>query len=100
MLFKKNHEAINVNDVPPKGKIIDIRKQSDVAKGKIAGSEHIEETLLLGLPDRYLKKDETYYIVAASGMKSSATCKKLAKMGYKVVDLKGGMYAYKGILVK
>ena len=45
-------------------------------------------------PEKYLKKDEKYYIYCALGMKSPKLCNKLSNLGYNVVNILGGYNEY------
>lgn len=75
--------------------VVDVRRDEEVAEGKIPEAEHIQ---LDTLPDRLneLKKDETHYIVCRSGGRSSRACEYLEAHGYKVVNVDGGMLAWEG----
>lgn len=79
--------------------IVDVRETFETANGHIKGATLLP---LSGLrkADAVLNKDETYYIVCQSGGRSQQASKKLAKKGYNVVNVMGGMGAYKGPLVR
>ena len=40
-----------------------------------------------------LDKDNLYYVICKSGMRSARACQFLAEQGYEVVNVKGGMDA-------
>lgn len=79
--------------------IVDVREQFETSRG------HIKNAALLPLTglnkaDDVLDKDKTYYVVCQSGGRSLRAAKKLSKKGYDVVNVLGGMGAYKGPLVR
>ena len=41
-------------------------------------------------------KDKTVYVICQSGMRSKRAANVLSKKGYDVINVKGGMIAYKG----
>ena len=47
------------------------------------------------LADTYeqLDKDQLYYVICKSGMRSARACKFLAEQGYEVINVQGGMDA-------
>ena len=59
---------------------------------------HLEGALnspLSQLADTYkqLDKDQLYYVICKSGMRSARACQFLAEQGYEVINVKGGMDA-------
>lgn len=70
--------------------IVDVRRDEEVAEGKISTAKHI---ILDELPNRLneLKKDETHYIVCRSGGRSAKACEYLEAKGYKAINVDGGM---------
>lgn len=76
--------------------IVDVRESVEWRSGHIPGAKHIP---LGQLPERLGEIDprtETI-IVCQSGGRSSRACDYLARMGYKVVNMKGGMSAWGGV---
>jgi len=75
--------------------VVDVRRDEEVAEGKIPEAVHIE---LDTIPDRLdeLNKDETHYLVCRSGGRSSRVAEFLEARGYKVVNVSGGMLAWEG----
>jgi len=75
--------------------IVDVRRDEEVAEGKIPGAAHI---VLDTLPDRLdeLKKEQTYYLVCRSGGRSGRASEFLDARGYAVVNVEGGMLAWEG----
>lgn len=90
-------ESINVNEINnlDKSKVIDIREPNEYKYNKIKGVKNIPMNTLLANPNNFMNKEDTYYIMCQSGMRSSSTCKKLTSAGYKVINLKGGINSYK-----
>ncbi len=74
--------------------IIDVREKKELdTLGKIAGSVHAPMAKIIENPEKYLNKDETYYIMCQSGMRSKKVYKKL-KNDYDVINVQGGFGAY------
>ena len=48
------------------------------------------------LADTYkqLDKDNLYYVICKSGMRSARACQFLAEQGYEVINVQGGMTAF------
>lgn len=99
-LFKKEEkQSVHVNDMNDligKVNIIDIREVYEFKTGSLRTARNIPMGELLAEPDKYLKKDDIYYIVCQSGMRSGNTTRILAKQGYQVVNVVGGMGSYLG----
>ncbi len=74
--------------------VIDVRSTMERMMKKIKGSTHIPMHKVIALAESKLNKETTYYIICASGMRSSSVAKELDKLGYKVVNVTGGMSAY------
>ncbi len=73
--------------------IIDVREKRELEKGKIAGSVNIPMDKLLADPERYLNKDETYYLMCQSGIRSKKVYKKL-KNDFDVINVQAGYTGY------
>lgn len=99
-LFKKSDtESILVNEIDNligKINLIDIREPEEVKFGTIKTAKNIPMGSLLNNPSQYLKKEENYYLMCQSGMRSGRTVGQLKKLGYKVINVKGGFGAYSG----
>lgn len=80
-----------------KVQVLDVREGFETSKGHIKGAVLLPLTGLKAA-DEVLNKDETYYVVCHSGGRSTRAAKKLSKKGYKMVNVLGGMSAYKGPL--
>jgi len=99
LLKNDDGKVINVNDMESligKVKLIDIRETYEYNSGNIAGAKNIPMGELLMEPDKYLVKDEKYYIMCQSGGRSGSACKELSKQGFDVVNVSGGMGSYVG----
>lgn len=88
-------DASKLRELIPNINLIDIREPYEVQRGSIKGALNIPMGLLLQNPEKYLRKERTYYIICHSGSRSSRTCSRLAKAGYKVVNVSGGYMKYK-----
>lgn len=74
--------------------IIDIRNNFIYNLGNIPTSKNIPKDYLLTFPEKYLKKNEKYYIYCESGFTSIKVCNKLREMGYNVINVLGGYHDY------
>lgn len=98
-LVRDKVKSVNVNELDEilsNIKLIDIREPSETSSGTIKGSKNIPMNNLLDKPEQYLNKDAEYYIMCQSGMRSSRTSKVLNKLGYKVINVSGGIGSYIG----
>lgn len=74
--------------------VLDVRTDPEVARGFIAGSQHIP---LNQLPDRYQELDQRGLLVVycQSGARSAQACAWLAQHGFEQVhNLQGGVLAW------
>ena len=60
----------------------------------IKESKNIPVIELISNHDKYLSKDDEYYIICQSGARSSNVCTALTNYGYKVINIIGGMTLY------
>lgn len=98
-LGRNDGKVIHVNDLDNligKINLIDIREAYEYQAGSIKTSKNIPMAHLLNEPDKYLKKENQYYIMCQSGGRSSRACGILTKLGFDVVNVSGGMGAYVG----
>lgn len=98
-LKKDEIEGIKVNDLDDligKIELIDIREPYEYQAGSIKTAKNIPMGNLLNQPNKYLIKDKTYYIMCLSGARSRRTSKELAKQGYHIINVLGGMGGYTG----
>ncbi len=87
--------SININELNETNNIIDIRNKEIYNKGHLPGAINIPSERILLYPDKYLKKQEKYYIYCQHGQTSYNICRILSNIGYNVVNLKGGYNEYK-----
>lgn len=95
----QNTNSVHVNEIDDMLKdidLIDIREPYEYASGSIRSAKNIPMTLLLTNPDKYLDKSKKYHIMCQSGGRSSSAVSSLAKAGFDVVNVKGGMGSYSG----
>ena len=98
-LRKDAGKVIHVNDIDSligKVELIDIREPYEYKGGSIKTAKNIPMGNLLSSPEKYLIKDKTYYIMCQSGGRSGRTTKILAKQGFNVINVAGGMGSYVG----
>lgn len=88
----KNIEAKKLR---PEMNIIDIRNYSDYELGHIFNAKNIPMNELLINRDKYLNKNETYFIYCSFGNKSRKTCELLDNLGYDVINVLGGYDSFK-----
>ena len=86
-------KSVHVNDLE---QLIDIREPYEFAGGSIKTAKNIPMGELLSAPENYITKDKTYYIVCQSGGRSAQAASVLAKQGYDVVNVSGGVGSYAG----
>ncbi len=77
--------------------LLDVREQDEHQGGYIEGAILLP---LSQLQQRFSELDQTieYYVVCYSGSRSQMACAFLSEMGYNVVNVMGGMSAYRGEL--
>lgn len=96
-------KVINVNDIDNllgKINLIDIREGYEVEFGSLKESKNIPMGELLESPEEYLNSDDEYYIMCQSGMRSSRAVSILRDLGYKVINVGGGMGSYIGTKIQ
>lgn len=76
--------ALNTNN------IIDVRSSTEYNLGHLPNAKNVPSMHLLAHPEKYLNKDETYYIYCQTGMTSDKICQILNKKNYKLVNVIGG----------
>ena len=74
--------------------LIDIRDNYSYLNGTIKNAKNIPYNELLINPNKYLNKNETYYIFCQFGSSSNGLCSRLASLGYDVVTILGGYSSY------
>lgn len=76
--------------------LLDVRKPDEFAQAHIDGAHLLNwldtDTFKLRAPD--IDKSKTIFIYCRSGRRSNAAASYLASLGYKVVDMDGGILAW------
>lgn len=70
------------------GKLIDVRHPLDYQKGHDPRSINIYADKLIMNHQKYLNKNDTFYIVCEKGVLSSKVVRMLSYYGYKLVQVK------------
>ena len=70
--------------------LIDIRSIEKYNNGHIKGAVNIIGEQLILNPNRYLNKNNKYYIYCQKGIQSRRVCQILKNMGYDVINVSGG----------
>ena len=73
--------------------VLDVREVEEFETLHLEGAHNYP---LSQLADTYeqLDKDNLYYVICKSGMRSARACQFLAEQGYEVVNVQGGMDAF------
>ena len=89
-------ESISVTDLKKLNytNLIDIRSIEKYNNKHIMNAINIPMEKLLIKPDKYLKKEEKYYVYCQKGIQSRKLCSILANGGYDVVNVSGGYEAW------
>ena len=89
-------ESISVSDLKQLSnpKLIDIRSIEKYNNKHIMNAINIPLEQLLIKPEKYLDKNEKYYIYCRKGIQSRKLCPILIKNGYNVVNVSGGYEAW------
>ena len=90
----KNIKGSDLKGLIGKVNIIDIRKNYLYNMGNIPSSKNIPSAFLLMNPDKYLDKNNIYYIYCSGGLESPKVCSELSSKGYDVVNVLGGYNDY------
>ena len=70
--------------------IIDIRTNYYYLKKHINNSINIEGKLLKEMPEKFLSKNKSYYLICESGYKSKILATYLNSLGYQTYSIKNG----------
>jgi len=94
-MFFKRKPSISTKDLESKldvnPQIIDVREPFEFTAGHISGSKNVS----LGKIKNY-KPNGTTYIICQSGARSARATKELLAKGYDVINVRGGMNAWRG----
>lgn len=86
------YKKIQINDLPKIQNIlvIDVREPSEFRMGHIPNAINIPVNDIVQNYEKYLYKDQEYYIYCKTNIRSSRVCNFLANLGYEVILLDGG----------
>ena len=78
--------------------LLDVRTPQEYAEGHIYGALNIniQSDDFQQMAEKELSKDSTILVYCRSGRRSMEAAEMLTKLGYKVVNLKGGIIEWKG----
>ncbi|WP_313468852.1 rhodanese-like domain-containing protein [Carnobacterium sp.] len=78
--------------------LIDVREMDEWNNGHVEGAVHLP---LSAFPvgTTQLDKNQEYYVMCHSGGRSAIACQQLAQEGYQVVNVMGGISAWKGEVI-
>ena len=76
--------------------LVDVREVDEFESLHLEGARNLP---LSQLADTYeqLDKDQIYYVICKSGMRSARACQFLAEQGYDVINVQGGMTAFENL---
>lgn len=76
--------------------LVDVREVDEFESLHLEGARNLP---LSQLADTYeqLDKDQLYYVICKSGMRSAHACQFLAEQGYDVINVQGGMTAFENL---
>lgn len=99
LFHRESTESVHASELDgllPDINLIDIREPYEYAQASIKNSRNIPMSQLLSAPEKYLSKENKYYIICQSGGRSSSATAVLGRAGYDVVNVRGGMSSYFG----
>ena len=76
--------------------LVDVREVDEFESLRLEGARNLP---LSQLADTYEQrdKDQLYYVICKSGMRSARACQFLAEQGYEVINVQGGMTAFENL---
>ena len=76
--------------------VLDVREVEEFEVLHLEGARNLP---LSQLADTYeqLDKDQLYYVICKSGMRSARACQFLAEQGYDVINVQGGMTVFENL---
>lgn len=88
--------GISVTDLMKKGNVnlIDIRAKESYNNNHLPGAINISQNELMIMPEKYLSKNQTYYIYCRHGHSSKKLCQILNAKGYNMINVIGGYEAW------
>lgn len=78
--------------------VVDVREMNEWENGHLEGAVHVPLSNLSTAKET-LDRNQEYYVMCHSGARSSMACQQLAKEGYKVTNVMGGISAWRGEIV-
>ena len=91
MYYRTAITSHDLNRLLPKSPlIIDIRDPFEFARYHFPTAVNVPYRTLVMYPEKYLKKQYTYYIICANGSKSLRASQMLNNMGYQTVNIANG----------
>ena len=99
----KNYEALNGHEFQKRYKssqgavLIDVRTSGEFRSGSIRGARNID-IMSPGFSQQveHLDKSKEYFLFCRSGSRSAQACNHMAKIGFKVYNLNGGVNDWPG----
>lgn len=79
--------------------MIDVREPGEWAMGHVAGAVHFPLSQLAELQKKLDRRRETI-VMCQSGARSALACEMLTERGFDVVNMTGGLNAWRGPLVR
>lgn len=79
--------------------IIDVREPAEWMMGHVPGAKHMPLSRLADLQQELTREQETI-VMCQSGARSALACEMLAERGYDVVNMTGGLNAWRGPLTR
>ncbi len=71
-------------------RLVDIREHYEYERGTLEGAINIPFRMLREFPEKYLLKEEIYYLFCGSGIHSVLLAQKLRPLGYQIVAVTDG----------
>ncbi len=75
--------------------VLDVREKHEFTSGHVAGAVSMPLQTLPGRSQK-LPRDRTVHVICQSGNRSGQACRWLAEEGFDVVNVRGGMGAWRG----
>ena len=72
--------------------LVDVREVEEFDALHLEGARNFPLSQLADIYEQ-LDKDQLYYVICKSGMRSARACQFLAEQGYEVINVQGGMDA-------
>ena len=76
--------------------VLDVREVEEFEALHLEGARNFPLSQLSATYEQ-LDKDNLYYVICKSGMRSARACQFLAEQGYDVINVQGGMTAFENL---